>query len=138
MSGHCPKYGEPWKQDDYGHTLDADGVVTAALNPVDIDDHDFLCTRAARAVACVNALAGVDEPSEYIARLRAENAAMRERGERMVPDEWRVRYYQLRGCISTDPMMDGTNKIRGVNIPILNSILEQHRNNPVEGANDAA
>lgn len=110
-------FGEPWKQDDYGHTLDADGAVTAALNPVDIDDHDFLCTRAARAVACVNALAGVADPGavrfdaeryraicaqlwtvvqpdggddvttiviEEIKRLRAENASLRERGERMV------------------------------------------------------
>ena len=99
MSGHCPKcgeyceeddsrpcdgcakarnamdkanrYGEPWSDDD---VLIEHGMVKVCPSPL----------QWSRAVACVNALAGVDDPEAYIASLRTANAALTEQVAQMV------------------------------------------------------
>ena len=139
MSNHCPKCGTCHEEDD--------GRVCAACTT-----WDALAEKRARQDAEIESLRKSNQMFVQaieswkklhraavgaLAKKMEENAALAERVKGAVSDEWRVRYYQLRGCIRTDPMMDGTNRILGVNIPLLNEIIENHRNNPVEEARDA-
>jgi len=70
------RYGEPWTYDEDGgsHVEDADGPVLAVMGPEDFpcfegtpeqdaETRALYKGRAARAVACVNACAGIADPS---------------------------------------------------------------------------
>lgn len=75
-----PDYGEPWKEKAYNYTVgdtgDVDGVieirtreelkVASAWNPSDENEALF-----SRAIACVNACAGMADPAAEIESMRA-------------------------------------------------------------------
>lgn len=77
MSKHTP---EPWNLDSDDVVAWIDGADGESITEV------FGDANARRIVACVNACAGMDEPAVAIARLRAENARLREALEKIVAD----------------------------------------------------
>jgi hypothetical protein len=75
MSKHTP---EPW-DDEGGMIVAGENGLTQRVNIYDVDP-----SNRARIVACVNAMAGIDDPAACLATLRSQVAALTAQRDAMV------------------------------------------------------
>jgi hypothetical protein len=79
--GHTPgEFGEPWRTDEHfpwfvvkagDHKLDEGQVALFKIaRPAHVSSREEANSRAARAVACVNACAGLPDPERDVAEMR--------------------------------------------------------------------
>lgn len=86
-----PDYGEPWSEQSPPHPIARDKGVYW-LNPEQFN----------RAVACVNACAGIDDPEKEIAAMRE---ALKEAANSL--EDWHLLWKELRPLTSSRAFLDG-------------------------------